>query len=204
MSTGFEGFGPLEVIEYSFSTFSFLFSYFLLKISLIGTEFLSSWYQSVDLVHNKKLGISDLKSFAIAPGDSSQQNKLLWAWSNSTDQHIAEMQEFSANLSWQVAALSMTVNNGWNDQTLGLVNSRNHHDHDDGSDHNICPLNHNDWQGGFYGDQYYPCMKVKFPRWEGGDLIGWILHAVKFFCYHWTPAESKMEIALISIQGDTI
>ncbi|RRT32240.1 hypothetical protein B296_00055096 [Ensete ventricosum] len=50
----------------------------------------------------------------------------------------------------------------------------------------------------------YTRMRVEFPRWEDGNLIGWISHAERFFHFHRTPEESKMEIASIQLKGDAI
>ncbi|RWW19422.1 hypothetical protein GW17_00016524 [Ensete ventricosum] len=36
-------------------------------------------------------------------------------------------------------------------------------------------------------DVMQPCMRVDFPRWEEGDLTGWLLRAERYFHYHRTP-----------------
>ncbi|RWW86190.1 hypothetical protein BHE74_00005040 [Ensete ventricosum] len=52
-------------------------------------------------------------------------------------------------------------------------------------------------------DSPYPCMRMDFPRWEDGDLTGW-LSCVHYFYYHWTPEASMVDIAAIHLEGDTI
>ncbi|RWW40751.1 hypothetical protein BHE74_00053813 [Ensete ventricosum] len=47
-------------------------------------------------------------------------------------------------------------------------------------------------------------MKVEFSSWEDRDLTNWISRAKKFFRFHITPEESKMEIASIQLDGDAI
>ncbi|RRT42569.1 hypothetical protein B296_00013965 [Ensete ventricosum] len=47
-------------------------------------------------------------------------------------------------------------------------------------------------------------MRVKFLRWEDGDPTGWISHVEKFFHFHRTPKESKVEITSIQLEGDAI
>ncbi|RRT81670.1 hypothetical protein B296_00000085 [Ensete ventricosum] len=53
-------------------------------------------------------------------------------------------------------------------------------------------------------DTGYTHMKVEFPRWEDGNLIGWISCAERFFRFHRTPEESKVEITSIQFEGDAI
>jgi hypothetical protein len=45
-------------------------------------------------------------------------------------------------------------------------------------------------------------MKLKFPRWDDEDPSGWVSKAECFFKYHHTPADSKVEIASISLDED--
>ncbi|RWW39834.1 hypothetical protein BHE74_00054804 [Ensete ventricosum] len=47
-------------------------------------------------------------------------------------------------------------------------------------------------------------MRVDFPRWEEGDLIGWISHAERYFRLHRTTNASVVEIAAIHLEGDAI
>jgi hypothetical protein len=47
-------------------------------------------------------------------------------------------------------------------------------------------------------------MKLEFPRWDDEDPSGWVSRAECFFKYHHTPADSKVEIASISLDGDAI
>nr|GEU80688.1 retrotransposon Gag domain, retroviral aspartyl protease [Tanacetum cinerariifolium] len=49
-----------------------------------------------------------------------------------------------------------------------------------------------------------PFTKIEFPKFQGGDPRGWILKAKKYFRYHKTPDESKMEIASMYLEGDTL
>jgi hypothetical protein len=47
-------------------------------------------------------------------------------------------------------------------------------------------------------------MKLKFSRWNDGDSLEWVSRAERFFKYHHTPADLKVEIASISLDGDAI
>lgn len=47
-------------------------------------------------------------------------------------------------------------------------------------------------------------MKVEFPIWEYRDLIGWISRTEKFFCFHKTLENSKVEITSIQLDEDVI
>ncbi|RWV95392.1 hypothetical protein GW17_00041990 [Ensete ventricosum] len=53
-------------------------------------------------------------------------------------------------------------------------------------------------------DTGYPSIRVEFPRWEDGDLTSWISRAEKFIHFHRTLEESKVEVALNQLDGDTI
>ncbi|XP_042401280.1 uncharacterized protein LOC121991335 [Zingiber officinale] len=50
----------------------------------------------------------------------------------------------------------------------------------------------------------YPRMKVEFPRWENNDPIGWISRAEKYFRFHSTSDNAKVELASINLEGDAI
>ncbi|XP_042452681.1 uncharacterized protein LOC122037297 [Zingiber officinale] len=50
----------------------------------------------------------------------------------------------------------------------------------------------------------YPRMKVEFPCWENNDPIGWILRAKKYFRFHGTSDNAKVEQASINLEGDVI
>jgi hypothetical protein len=45
-------------------------------------------------------------------------------------------------------------------------------------------------------------MKLEFPRWDDEDPSRWVSKAERFFKYHHTPADSKVEIASISLDED--
>ncbi|KAG6518817.1 hypothetical protein ZIOFF_022298 [Zingiber officinale] len=47
-------------------------------------------------------------------------------------------------------------------------------------------------------------MKVEFPRWENNDPIGWISRAEKYFRFHGTSDNAKVELASINLEGDAI
>ena len=47
-------------------------------------------------------------------------------------------------------------------------------------------------------------MKLEFPHWDDEDLSGWVSRAERFFKYHHTLADSKVEITSISLNGDAI
>ncbi|RWW64193.1 hypothetical protein BHE74_00028584 [Ensete ventricosum] len=49
-----------------------------------------------------------------------------------------------------------------------------------------------------------PCMKVDFPRWEEGDLIGCISCAEHYFQFYRTAIATRVEIAAIHLEGDAI
>ena len=53
-------------------------------------------------------------------------------------------------------------------------------------------------------DTNYSYIKVEFLRWEDGDPTSWIFKAENFFSFHRTPKESKVEVALIQLDGDVI
>ncbi|CAL9132881.1 unnamed protein product [Musa textilis] len=53
-------------------------------------------------------------------------------------------------------------------------------------------------------DSGYPRIMVEFPKWEDGDPTSWISRAEKFFRFHRTPEESKVEITSIQLDGDVI
>ncbi|RWW25003.1 hypothetical protein BHE74_00053763 [Ensete ventricosum] len=53
-------------------------------------------------------------------------------------------------------------------------------------------------------DTRYQRIRVKFPRWEDGDSTNWVSWAKKFFHFHRTPEESKVEVALNKLDGDAI
>ncbi|RZS12668.1 hypothetical protein BHM03_00044152 [Ensete ventricosum] len=48
-------------------------------------------------------------------------------------------------------------------------------------------------------DPSCPFARVDFPRWEDGDLIGWISRAERYFQYHRTPEASMVNIATIHL-----
>ncbi|RWW48803.1 hypothetical protein BHE74_00045091 [Ensete ventricosum] len=62
------------------------------------------------------------------------------------------------------------------------------------------------------GNRYEKCehgqgtrySRMEFPKWEDGDPTSWISHAEKFFHFHKTSEESKIEIASIKLEGDAI
>ncbi|RWW06353.1 hypothetical protein GW17_00030327 [Ensete ventricosum] len=45
-------------------------------------------------------------------------------------------------------------------------------------------------------------MRVDFPRWEDGDLTGWLSHAEHYFRYHRMPEASMVDIGAIHLEGD--
>jgi hypothetical protein len=47
-------------------------------------------------------------------------------------------------------------------------------------------------------------MKLEFSCWDDGDPLGWVSRAEQLFKYHHTPADSKMEIASISLVNNVI
>ncbi|RWW53246.1 hypothetical protein BHE74_00040276 [Ensete ventricosum] len=49
-----------------------------------------------------------------------------------------------------------------------------------------------------------PRMKVNFPRCEEGDPIGWISRAERYFRFYRTVDATRVEIAAIHLEGDTI
>ncbi|RWV99341.1 hypothetical protein GW17_00037756 [Ensete ventricosum] len=51
--------------------------------------------------------------------------------------------------------------------------------------------------GHITSDLNNPCMKVDFPRWEEGDLIGWISSAERYFRFYRTADATRVEIAAI-------
>ncbi|RRT74477.1 hypothetical protein B296_00003555 [Ensete ventricosum] len=53
-------------------------------------------------------------------------------------------------------------------------------------------------------DPHNPRMRVDFPRWEGGDPIGWISCVEQYFRYHRTTDASMVEITAIHLEGDVI
>ncbi|RWW04464.1 hypothetical protein GW17_00032308 [Ensete ventricosum] len=50
----------------------------------------------------------------------------------------------------------------------------------------------------------YPLMRVDFPRWEDGDLTGWISLAKRCFRFHKTLEVSMVDIIIIHLKGDVI
>ncbi|KAG6503289.1 hypothetical protein ZIOFF_035600 [Zingiber officinale] len=50
----------------------------------------------------------------------------------------------------------------------------------------------------------YPRMKVEFPRWENNNPIGWISRAEKYFRFHNTLDNAKVELTSINLEGDVI
>ncbi|KAG6527542.1 hypothetical protein ZIOFF_009653 [Zingiber officinale] len=50
----------------------------------------------------------------------------------------------------------------------------------------------------------YPRMKVKFPRWESNDPIGWISRDERYFRFHSTSDNAKVELTSINFKGDAI
>ncbi|RZR84294.1 hypothetical protein BHM03_00011079 [Ensete ventricosum] len=59
-------------------------------------------------------------------------------------------------------------------------------------------------RGGPMIDSHYPRMRVDFPRWEEGDLIGCISRTEHYFRYHKTTDASMVDIATIHLEGDGI
>lgn len=54
-------------------------------------------------------------------------------------------------------------------------------------------------------DNDYPRMKVYFLKWRDGDMIDWISKVeIFFFCFHKTLEDSKMKIASIQLDYNTI
>ncbi|RRT50929.1 hypothetical protein B296_00000486 [Ensete ventricosum] len=49
-----------------------------------------------------------------------------------------------------------------------------------------------------------PRMKVDFPRWEEGDLIGWTSRAERYFRFYRTADATRVEIVAIHLEGDAI
>ncbi|RZS11121.1 hypothetical protein BHM03_00042443, partial [Ensete ventricosum] len=49
-----------------------------------------------------------------------------------------------------------------------------------------------------------PRMRVDFPRWEEGDLAGWISRIERYFCYYRTLDNAMVEISVIHLKGDAI
>ncbi|RWW68937.1 hypothetical protein BHE74_00023502 [Ensete ventricosum] len=58
--------------------------------------------------------------------------------------------------------------------------------------------------GHITSDLNKPCIKVNFPRWEEGDPIGWILRAERYFRFYRTADATRVEIAVIHLEGDAI
>ena len=49
-----------------------------------------------------------------------------------------------------------------------------------------------------------PYMKIKFPKFEGGDPRGWILKAETYFCYYQTPKDLKVDVATMYLERDAL
>ena len=49
-----------------------------------------------------------------------------------------------------------------------------------------------------------PHTKMEFPKFQGGDLRGWILKVEKYFWYYQTPDELKVDIAAMYLEGDAL
>ncbi|RZR91731.1 hypothetical protein BHM03_00019908 [Ensete ventricosum] len=47
-------------------------------------------------------------------------------------------------------------------------------------------------------------MKVDFPKWEEGDLIGWISRAERYVRFYRIADATRVEIAAIHLKGDFI
>ncbi|RWW32274.1 hypothetical protein GW17_00003069 [Ensete ventricosum] len=58
--------------------------------------------------------------------------------------------------------------------------------------------------GHITSDLNNPRMKVDFPRWEEGDPIGWISRAERCFRSYRTANATRVEIAVIHLEGDVI
>ncbi|RWW47123.1 hypothetical protein BHE74_00046913 [Ensete ventricosum] len=72
--------------------------------------------------------------------------------------------------------------------------------HGETSDQRDDPQEH----GHITSDFNNPRMKVDFPRWEEGDLIGWISRAERYFWFYRTAGVTRVEIATIHLEGDAI
>ncbi|KAF7800969.1 retrotransposon gag domain, Retroviral aspartyl protease [Senna tora] len=60
----------------------------------------------------------------------------------------------------------------------------------------------NSW--GNHGPYKPPYTKIEFPKFDGGDLRGWILKVEKYFRYYQTPEESKVDVAAMYLEGDAL
>ncbi|RRT75796.1 hypothetical protein B296_00013134 [Ensete ventricosum] len=58
--------------------------------------------------------------------------------------------------------------------------------------------------GHITSDPNNPHMKVDFPRWEEGDPIGRISCMERYFRFYRTADATRVEIAVIHLEGDAI
>ncbi|RWW61148.1 hypothetical protein BHE74_00031808 [Ensete ventricosum] len=58
--------------------------------------------------------------------------------------------------------------------------------------------------GHITSDLKNPCMKVDFPKWEEGDPMGWISRVKHYFWFYRTADATRVEIAIIHLEGDAI
>ncbi|RWW19163.1 hypothetical protein GW17_00016803 [Ensete ventricosum] len=54
------------------------------------------------------------------------------------------------------------------------------------------------------GKTQHSCIRVEFLKWEDGDPTSWVSRAEKFFHFHRTLEESKVEVVSNQLDGDTI
>ncbi|RWV83929.1 hypothetical protein GW17_00054400 [Ensete ventricosum] len=84
--------------------------------------------------------------------------------------------------------------------SIGRLSSPRKSQHRETSDQRDDPKKY----GHITSDLNNPCMKVNFPRWKEGDLIGLILRAEHYFWFYRTADATQVEIAAIHLEGDTI
>ncbi|RWW37669.1 hypothetical protein BHE74_00057178 [Ensete ventricosum] len=125
----------------------------------------------------KDLNITDLEAYTMASEKASDAK--LEAFGNHMEEKMRSLfAEFS----------------------IGRLSSPRKSQHGETSDPRDDPQEHSH----ITSDLNNLCMKVDFPRWEEGDPIGWILHAERYFWFYQTVDVTRVEIASIHLEEDTI
>jgi hypothetical protein len=134
---------------------------------------------------------------------------LLIRFMEQSEQHMKEMTEAMAALHQKYDSLSTSVQRmeaeSRNGRTNGVVHGgapppppHNHAPEDDsGTRHN-----HNQRRGD--NSIHTRAVRLDFPRFDGGDPLGWLYRVEQFFEYHQTQATQQIQIASFHLEGDAL
>ncbi|RWV86718.1 hypothetical protein GW17_00051355 [Ensete ventricosum] len=124
----------------------------------------------------KNLNITDLEAYTMASKEAIN----------------VKFKAFESRMEEKMRSLFIEFN-------IGRPSSPRKSQHEETSDRRDDPQEHRH----IIHDQNNPHMKVDFPRWEG-DPIRWISRVKRYFRFYRTANATRVEIATIHLEGDTI